>query len=170
MVLLIGQVPRSHSEREAFQEIDFRRMYGEMAKWVGQIDEEARVSEYINRAFQLAISGRPGPVVLALPEDMLRARAAPADIASAVEIEPHPGAEDMETLRKLLGKAKRPLMILGGAGWDQDACDNIQTLAEANDLPVSVTFRCQDRFDNNHGNYAGDLGSGPNPKLHQQQL
>ena len=168
LVLLIGQVPRGHSEREAFQEIDFRRMYGEMAKWVGQIDDEARVSEYVNRAFHLAISGRPGPVVLVLPEDMLCARAAPADIAPAAEIQPHPGAEDMETLRKLLGQAKRPLMILGGGGWDQDACDDIRAMAQANGLPVSVPFRCQGRFDNNHDHYAGDLGSCPNPKLHQR--
>ncbi|MCH8236895.1 MAG: thiamine pyrophosphate-binding protein [Proteobacteria bacterium] len=168
MVLLIGQVARGHAEREAFQEMDFRRMYGEMAKWVAQIDDEARVAEYINHAFHLAISGRPGPVVLALPEDMLRARAAPAAITPAAEIQAHPGAGDMETLRGLLSKAKRPVLILGGGGWNAEACGQIQALAEANDLPVAVTFRCQDRFDNTHPNYAGDLGSGPNPKLHER--
>ena len=168
MVLLIGQVPRGHAEREAFQEMDFRRMYGEMAKWVAQIDDEARVAEYINHAFHLAISGRPGPVVLALPEDMLRARAAPAAITPAAEIQAHPGAEDMETLRGLLSKAKRPVLILGGGGWNAEACGQIQALAEANDLPVAVTFRCQDRFDNTHPNYIGELGSGPIPKLHER--
>ena len=161
MVRLIGQVARGQAEREAFQEVDFRRMRGEMAKWVAQIDDEARVAEYINHAFHLAISGRPGPVVLALPEDMLRARAAPAAITPAAEIQAHPGAEDMETLRGLLSKAQLPLLILGGGGWNAEACGQIQALAEANDLPVAVTFRCQDRFDTTHPNYIGELGSGP---------
>ena len=116
MILLIGQIARDHTEREAFQEIDYRRMFGEMAKWVGQIDDEARVAEYLSHAFYRAQAGRPGPVVLALPEDMLTARAAPATITAAVEIQAHPGADDMQALNELLGKAKRPLAILGGGG------------------------------------------------------
>ncbi len=165
LILLIGQVPRGHSEREAFQEIDYRRMFGEMAKWVAQIDDEARVAEYISHAFHRAQSGRPGPVVLALPEDMLRARAAPAALEAAAETQAHPGPEDLEALAKLLAKAKKPLAIIGGGGWNDKACEDFRAFAEANALPVAVTFRCQDKFDNTHACYAGDLGVGPNPKL-----
>jgi len=165
VILLIGQVARDHSEREAFQEIDFRRMFGEMAKWVGQIEDEARVGEYISHAFHLAQSGRPGPVVLALPEDMLRARTSPVAIKRAAETQPHPGPANMEKLRGLLEKADKPLAIIGGGGWDAKACDEFQAFAEANGLPVAVTFRCQDKFNNTHPCYAGDLGVGPNPKL-----
>lgn len=168
LILLIGQVPRGHSEREAFQEIDYRRMFGEMAKWVAQIDDEARVAEYISHAFHLAQSGRPGPVVLALPEDMLRARAAPAALEAAAETQAHPGSDDLEALGKLLAKAKKPLAIVGGGGWNDKACEDFRAFAEANTLPVAVTFRCQDKFDNTHACYAGDLGVGPNPKLKER--
>lgn len=165
LILLIGQIARGHTEREAFQEVDFRRMFGEMAKWVGQIDDEARIAEYLGHAFHRAQAGRPGPVVLALPEDMLTARAAPPAITPAAVIQAHPGDDDMETLRRLLGEAKRPLAILGGGGWDAQACADFQAFAEASDIPVAVAFRCQDRFDNTHPCYCGDLGVGQNPKL-----
>ncbi|MEE9316794.1 MAG: thiamine pyrophosphate-binding protein [Rhodospirillales bacterium] len=165
LILLIGQIPRAHTEREAFQEIDYRRMFGEIAKWVGQVDDETRVAEYVNHAFHLAQAGRPGPVVLALPEDMLSARSNPADLAPAAEIQAHPGAGDMKALAGLLKKAERPLAIIGGGGWNEEACRDFQNFAEGAGLPVAVTFRCQDKFDNNHACYAGDLGVGPNPKL-----
>jgi len=165
LILLIGQIARDHTEREAFQEIDYRRMFGEMAKWVGQIDDEARVAEYLSHAFYRAQAGRPGPVVLALPEDMLTARAAPATITAAVEIQAHPGADDMQALSELLGKAKRPLAILGGGGWDAQACEDYRAFAEASEIPTAVTFRCQDRLDNTSASYCGDLGVGQNPKL-----
>jgi len=165
MILLIGQIARDHSEREAFQEIDFRRMFGQLAKWVGQIDDETRVAEYMSHAFHHARAGRPGPVVLALPEDMLRARAVPAALSPAVEIQAHPGNADMSRLHDLLENAKRPLAILGGGGWNDQACKDFQAFAEANAIPVCVTFRCQDRIDNTHSSYCGDLGVGQNPKL-----
>jgi len=165
MILLIGQIARDHREREAFQEVDYRRMFGQMAKWVGQIDDESRVAEYMSHAFHRAQAGRPGPVVLALPEDMLRARTAPGAFAPAVEVQGHPGEADMSQLRSLLENAKQPLAILGGGGWNDQACKDFQAFAEANEIPVSVTFRCQDRIDNNHPSYCGDLGVGQNPKL-----
>ena len=165
LILLIGQIARDHTEREAFQEIDYRRMFGEMAKWVGQIDDETRVAEYLSHAFHRAQAGRPGPVVLSLPEDMLKARTAPAAITKAPEIQAHPGDDDMEVLNGLLGKAKRPLAILGGGGWDAGACEDYRAFAEAFELPTAVTFRCQDRLDNTSPSYCGDLGVGQNPKL-----
>ncbi|MDA1091170.1 MAG: thiamine pyrophosphate-binding protein [Proteobacteria bacterium] len=165
LILLIGQIARDHTEREAFQEIDFRRMFGEMAKWVGQIDDEARVAEYLSHAFHRAQAGRPGPVVLALPEDMLKARAAPATITKAAEIQAHPGADDLQALSDLLGNAKRPLAILGGSGWDVQSCIDFRAFAEAFEIPTAVTFRCQDRIDNMSPSYCGDLGVGQNPKL-----
>jgi len=165
LILLIGQIARKHTEREAFQEIDFRRMFSEMAKWVGQIEDEARVAEYLSHAFHLAQAGRPGPVVLALPEDMLKGRATPATITKAAEIQAHPGGDDMQALSALLSQAKRPLAILGGGGWNVQACEDYRAFAEAFEIPTCVTFRCQDRLDNTSDSYCGDLGVGQNPKL-----
>ena len=165
LILLIGQVARSHSEREAFQEVDFRRMFGELAKWVGQIDDEARVAEYISHAFHRAQAGRPGPVVLALPEDMLTARATPVALEPAAEVQAHPAAADIEALESMLAGAKRPLAIIGGGGWNAQACDDFRAFAGAFELPVAATFRCQDKIDNTHPGYCGDLGVGQNPKL-----
>ena len=165
LILMIGQVGRGKSDREAFQEIDYRRMFGQMAKWVAQIDSAARVPEYMNRAFHTAMSGRPGPVVLALPEDMLKESAAAIALEPAPAIEAHPGGDDMETLRGLLEAARRPLLMLGGSGWDAKACQNIQRFAESNGLPVCVSFRSQDLFDNTHPHFIGELGLGVNPKL-----
>jgi acetolactate synthase-1/2/3 large subunit len=165
MILLIGQVGRGMQEREAFQEIDYRRMYGQMAKWVAQIDDAERIPEFMARAFTVATSGRPGPVVLALPEDMLRDRVAVEDAAPYRPNLAHPGPEDMAQFRALLAKAKRPLLILGGTGWTPQGLADIRAFAEANMLPVAVSFRRQDRFDNSHAHYAGDVGIGINPKL-----
>ena len=165
MILLIGQVGRGMIEREAFQEIDYRRMYGQMSKWVTQIDRAERIPEFMARAFSVATSGRPGPVVLALPEDMLREGVAVEDAAAYRRAVAHPGAADMAHLRTLLSQAERPFMVLGGAGWSAAGVADIQAFAEANSLPVGVSFRRQDRFDNTHPNYAGDVGIGLNPKL-----
>ena len=165
MVLLVGQVARDQAEREAFQEIDYRRMYGQMAKWVAEIDIADRIPEYISRAFHTAMAGRPGPVVLALPEDMLRDATtnAAADIAHVVEA--HPGADDMARLRAMLAAAERPLAIVGGGAWDAQTSADFQAFAEANGLPVGTSFRCQDYFDNRHSNYVGHVGIGVSPTL-----
>ncbi len=165
MILFIGQVGNDFVDREAFQEIDYRRMYGQMAKWVAQIDRADRVPEYIARAFQIATSGRPGPVVLALPEDMLTAVAAVADTRRYQPVQASPSAAQIAQVRALLAGAKQPLVLLGGGGWNAQACADLQTFAEANHLPVSCAFRFQDLLDNAHPNYVGDVGIGINPKL-----
>ncbi|MGH6882812.1 MAG: thiamine pyrophosphate-binding protein [Hypericibacter sp.] len=165
MILFIGQVARDQVEREAFQEIDFRRMFGPMAKWVAEIDDAKRIPELVSQAFHRAINGRPGPVVIALPEDMLTDRVAVADAGPYKPVQAHPGADEIAQLRGLLGAAKRPFVILGGGGWNAQAVADIKQFAEANDLPVGCSFRCQDLFDNRHRNYAGDVGIGINPAL-----
>lgn len=165
MILFVGQVARSMADREAFQEIDYRRMFGQMSKWTAQIDDPARVPEYVSHAFHLAQSGRPGPVVLALPEDMLCERTTGSEIAPARRIEAHPGADDLAVFHDLLAKAERPLAIIGGSGWTADACAAFQSFAEIHRLPVACAFRFQHLFDNNHANYVGDVGIGINPAL-----
>ena len=165
MILFIGQVGRDLIEREAFQEIDYRRMFGQMAKWVAQIDQPARIPEFIGRAFQTATSGRPGPVVLALPEDMLRERALAPEIARYSPVQAHAGADELAQLQQMLAEAERPLAILGGGGWDGEACADFARFAESFDLPVTAAFRCQDYCDNDLPHYAGDVGIGLNPKL-----
>jgi acetolactate synthase-1/2/3 large subunit len=168
MILLIGQVGTDFVEREAFQEVDYRRMYGQMAKWVASIDRAERVPEYLSHAFHCAMSGRKGPVVLALPEDMLTQTAVAADTDPYQEVVAHPGAGDIAKLRAMLAAAERPLVILGGTGWNAKACADLRSFIEANGLPAGCAFRFQDLFDNTHANYAGDIGIGVNPKLAQR--
>ena len=168
MVVFIGQVPNEFAEREAFQEIDYRRMYGQMAKWVAQIDRVERIPEYVSRAFHTALAGRPGPVVLALPEDTLFSEAAVADAPKHHVVRPAASASDIEKLKQLLDKAQRPFVILGGGGWDRAATKKLQAWIEASGLPAGTSFRCQDLFDNRSANYAGDVGIGINPKLAQR--
>jgi acetolactate synthase-1/2/3 large subunit len=165
LILFIGQIDNEYAEREAFQEIDYRRMYGQMAKWVAQIDRPERVPEMVSHAFHLAVSGRPGPVVLALPEDMQTATAVVADTARYQRVAAHPGADDMNRLRDMLAQAQRPFVMLGGGGWTKQACDDIRAFAEANALPVGCSYRCQDLIDNRHPNYVGDIAVGLNPAL-----
>jgi acetolactate synthase-1/2/3 large subunit len=165
MILFAGQVARDQAEREAFQEVDFRRMFGPLCKWVAQIDDPARIPELVSQAFHRAVGGRPGPVVIALPEDMLTDHAEAEDVAPYKIVQAHPGVADLEAMRGLLGNARRPLMILGGGGWTAAAVDNIRLFAEANHLPAGTSFRCQDLFDNAHPNYAGHVGIGIDPAL-----
>lgn len=165
MILLIGQVARDMISREAFQEIDYRRMFGQMAKWVDQIDDAARIPEYISRAFHTATSGRPGPVVLALPEDMLVDPCHPSKTVHYRRTETHPGAEQIAELRQSLKAAKRPLVLIGGGGWSVQAAVDVAAFAATNDLPVACSFRCQDYMNNDHPNYVGHLGIGADPGL-----
>ncbi|MGF6769718.1 acetolactate synthase-1/2/3 large subunit [Paraburkholderia sp. GAS199] len=169
MILLIGQCAREHLDREAFQEIDYRRMFGQMAKWVAQIDDPKRIPEYLSHAFHTATSGRPGPVVLSLPEDVL------SDACDAVAGAPRyhrvaasPSTAQIEQLRVLLEGAQRPMMIAGGSGWTPAACADLQRFVENWQLPVGLAFRFQDTLDNEHPNYAGDVGLGINPALAQR--
>ena len=165
MILFIGQVGSDVVEREAFQEMDYRRMFGQMAKWVAQIDRADRIPEYISHAFHIAISGRPGPVVLSLPEDMLVSQAVATDAQPYARVKAHPGMADMDRMREMLAQAERPLVILGGGDWSAGACDDIRAFIEANNLSASCSFRRQDLLDNRHPNYCGDVGIGISPAL-----
>jgi acetolactate synthase-1/2/3 large subunit len=166
MILLIGQCAREHLDREAFQEIDYRRMFGQMAKWVAQIDDARRVPEYLSHAFHIATSGRPGPVVLSLPEDMLSDACPVVPGAPAYHrVAASPSTAQIEQLRQLLEAAKRPMVIAGGSGWTPEACADLQRFIENWQLPIGLAFRFQDTLDNDHPNYAGDVGLGINPAL-----
>jgi len=165
MVVLVGQVARHQIDREAFQEVDFRKMFAPLAKWVTQIDMAERIPELINQAFQVATSGRPGPVVLALPEDMLRDRRAATISGPYRPVRAHPGTADLAELLRLLAAAERPMMLAGGSGWTDDACRDIADFAQANDLPVCCSFRRQDIVDNRLPCFVGDLGTGASPAL-----
>jgi acetolactate synthase-1/2/3 large subunit len=168
MVVFVGQVGNDFVEREAFQEIDYRRMYGPLTKWVAQIDRAERIPEYVSHAFHAATSGRPGPVLLALPEDMLFSEAAVADAPRYRTPRAAPAPSDMKELERLLAGARRPVVLVGGGGWSSRATDTLREWAEAAGVPVAASFRCQDFLDNRHSNYAGDLGIGANPKLAQR--
>ncbi len=165
MIVLIGQVARDQADREAFQEIDYRRMFGQMAKWVAEIEDTSRVPEYMSRAFQTALAGRPGPVVLALPEDMLSEKADAPETRPVTIARPGVAAADIEKFRTRLSKATRPLLMVGGGGWTAAATKALTRFAEANNLPVSCAFRRQDAFDNTHPLYAGHVGIGADLKL-----
>ena len=165
MILFIGQVGGDVVEREAFQEMDYRRMFGQMAKWVAQIDRAERIPEFLSHAFHVAVSGRPGPVVLSLPEDMLVSQASVADARPYARVKAHPGSFAMEQMREMLDQSSRPLVILGGGDWTASACADIRSFVEANNLPAACSFRRQDLFDNRLANYCGDVGIGIGPKL-----
>ena len=165
MVLFIGQVERGHSDREAFQEIEYRRFLEPLCKWVVQIDDPARIPELVSQAFHRACSGRPGPVAVALPEDMLVEETDVADAGPYTAVAPGVAGNVMPELRSLLAGARRPLVIAGGGGWSVQASKDLARFVESNALPTAASFRCQDRLDNTHPCYAGDLGLGIDPKL-----
>lgn len=165
MIVLIGQVGLDMMDREAFQEMDYRQVFGQMAKWVAQIDDPARIPEYISRAWRTALSGRPGPVVLALPEDMLTQKVVTADLIPQNLPAPAPQPSAIEDLGARLAAAKKPLMLVGGPGWSADIARDAIAFAERMGLPVVTSFRCQDYIDNDHPNYVGVLGIAPLPKL-----
>ncbi len=169
MILFIGQVASDQRDREAFQEMDYRQMFGPgtlgMAKWAAQVDSAERLPEYVARAFHTAMQGRPGPVVLALPEDMLTTPISAPVLPRAEPAQAWPAPGGLRTLRERLLAARRPMVIAGGSGWDAEACLALQRFAENWQLPVGCGFRFQDTFDNRHPLYAGDVGIGLNPKL-----
>ena len=165
MIMFVGQVGREMRDREAFQELDYRAVFGTMAKWATEIDDPSRIPEIVSRAFHTACNGRPGPVVIALPEDMLRDRVSVADAAAFAPVENWPGADDINRLQKLLGEAKRPVVLIGGSRWTEQASAALMRFAERFALPVATTFRRGHLFDAMHRCYAGDFGIGPNPKL-----
>jgi len=165
MLLLVGQVPRDLRGREAFQELDVPAVFGTMAKWAAEVDDAARVPELVARAVTVSVSGRPGPVVLGLPEDVLAAKAAVADARPAAAVQAHLSAADLSELRELLAEASRPLLLAGGPGWTGAAAADLRAFAEASRLPVAVSFRSQDVLDNRSPSYAGPLGNSADPAL-----
>ena len=165
MIVFVGQVGTDMADREAFQEIDYRRMYGSVAKWAVQIDRPERIPEYVAHAYRVAMSGRPGPVVVALPEDMLAATADVADAPHVEAVAAAPSADDLVRAERMLRDARAPLAIVGGRRWDAAARDALRRFAEVAELPVACAFRHQDLLDNAHPNYAGDVGIGINPRL-----
>ena len=165
LVVLVGQVGGDFVDREAFQEVDYRRMYGSMVKWVAQIDRAARIPEYVAHAWRTALSGRPGPVVLALPEDMLTTQADCADPPRVDAVSASPDTAQIAAVHAALANARTPLVIVGGSRWDAPACARLRQFAERWRLPVGCAFRHQDLFDNRHPNYAGDIGIAINPRL-----
>lgn len=165
MILFVGQISRSMRGREAFQEVDYRAVFGPLAKWAVEIDEAARIPEIVSRAFRVAMQGRPGPVVIALPEDVLSEIATVPDAPAVEPAETWPGLSDMMRLQRLLWAAKRPVMILGGTRWNERAIASVERFAERFDLPVAVSFRRQMLFPADHACFAGDIGFSANPKL-----
>jgi acetolactate synthase-1/2/3 large subunit len=165
MILFVGQIERGMREREAFQELDYRAAFGPLAKWATEVDDPARFPEIVSRAFHVATSGRPGPVVIALPEDVLTEVAQVADAPRYQEIETHPAPSQMAELQELLHGARNPVALLGGSRWSPVAAERFVRFAERFALPVACTFRRQMLFPADHGCYAGDLGLGVNPSL-----
>ncbi len=172
MILFIGQVASDQRDREAFQELDYRQMFGPgtlgFAKWVGEVQDADRLPEYVARAFHTALQGRPGPVVLVLPEDMLTQFTTAPVLPRVQAAQSYPSPAALVELRERLLAAQRPLVIAGGGGWTAESCAALQEFAESWQLPVGCAFRFQDLFDNRHPLYAGDVGIAINPKLAQR--
>jgi acetolactate synthase I/II/III large subunit len=165
MILFVGQIERGARGRDAFQEVDYSATFRSLAKWATEIDDPARIPEIVLRAFHVATSGRPGPVVIALPEDMLLETAHALDPYPFKPVHTFVGQEQLDELHSRLTAAERPVVILGGSGWDARAVDDFVHFAERFGLPVAVSFRRQMLFPATHPNFVGDLGLGPNPKL-----
>ncbi|MBU3730693.1 MAG: thiamine pyrophosphate-binding protein [Beijerinckiaceae bacterium] len=165
LIMFVGQIENGMRGRGAFQEMDYRAFFGSTAKWVTEIDDPARIPEIVSRAFHVAMQGRPGPVIIALPEDVLIETAAVAAGPRVEAIEIWPGQTQMAELQKRIWAAKKPIMILGGSGWSEKAVKSVERFAERFEMPVVTSFRRAMLFNGDHHNYAGELGIGPNPKL-----
>ena len=165
MLLFVGQIAREFRGREAFQEVDIEAMFGTLAKWAVEITDPARIPEIVARAIRVATQGRPGPVVISLPEDMLTEEATVPDAPVVESAETWPALADMMRLQKMLGRAKRPLAIVGGSRWSEKSCASLRRFAERFDLPVIASFRRQSLFPGDHDCYAGELSLGANPKV-----
>ncbi len=165
MILFVGQVERENRGRDAFQEMDYRAFFGGMAKWVAEVNEPDRMGEMVGRAFATALAGRPGPVVLSLPHDMLPLASSSPDAPLVQALETAPGDEQMAALDQLLAQSSRPMLILGGGRWSETALAGIARFCERFGVPVCTAFRRAHLFDPLHPNYAGDLGLAANPRL-----
>jgi acetolactate synthase I/II/III large subunit len=168
LIMFVGQVPRAHRDREAFQEVDIDAMFAPLAKWTATIDAPARIPEYVSRAYRVATAGRPGPVVLTLPEDVLTETADAPDAPDVVDerpARPAPAATQLARVRELVGRAERPLVVAGGGGWSERAATDTVALCESWGVPLATAFRCQDYVDNGSPAYCGTLGLGIDPRL-----
>lgn len=165
LILIVGQIPFAETDRETFQEVDYRRMFGSVAKWVTQIDDAARIPELMAHAFDVATSGRPGPVVIAISEEMQKARVAVPDIGPAEVAPASPSPAALDKMLALLDAAERPLVVLGGSRWSAETRRTIRAFCVARDLPVAVAFRRQSLYDCTLPNFAGDLGVGADAGL-----
>ncbi len=165
MIMFLGLPGEKHEDREAFQEIETKQLFSSFVKWAAVIRSTARIPEYVSHAYHAAKNGRPGPVVLGLPEDMLSSVGEASDAKAARFAQPAPSTGDMEELKAALAKAKRPVMIIGGPGWSRDIQRSIEAFAEQYDMPVAAAFRYQDYMDNRHANYVGHAGIGLDAKL-----
>ena len=165
LVLIIGQIPFEETDRESFQEVDYRKMFAPLAKWVTQIDDAARIPELMAHAFDVATSGRPGPVVVAISEEMQKDLVSVPDIGPAAVLPPHPAPDAIDRLMGLLARAQRPLAVVGGGGWTAAGRADIRDFLVANDIPTAVSFRRQGLFDGTLPNFVGDLGVGADATL-----
>ncbi|MBL6856494.1 MAG: thiamine pyrophosphate-binding protein [Rhodobacteraceae bacterium] len=165
MVLFIGQVDSSQRDREAFQEVDYKKMFTPLAKWVAEIDKTERIPEYVSRAFSVAVSGRPGPVILSLPEDILFAKSNVIDAPKIKPLRQMVSEIDVKEIITKLKNASNPFIIVGGSGWSLEASKSLGKFAKSLGIPVGTSFRCQDYLNNYHPNYVGDVGIGINPEL-----
>ncbi|MFL9811833.1 thiamine pyrophosphate-binding protein [Stutzerimonas sp. VN223-3] len=165
LLVFVGQVPRGFQEREAWQEVNVKALFGSVAKWASDIQEAERLPEYVSRAFATAQSGRKGPVVMGLPEDLLYQQLNRVELERSPGVQSYPAPRDVLSLLALMAEARRPLAIFGGSGWTPESRQQLQHFAEIHGLPVVTAFRRQDRFDNGSPNYAGDAGLGMNPQL-----
>lgn len=165
VILLIGQISTRRRHREMFQEVDYQQFFGGMAKWVAEIDTTERIPEMMSRAWHVATSGRPGPVVLALPEDTLQQQSGVESNIAVQQTETYPGAMQLEQMQGLIEQSRQPLAIVGGSRWSEEASLQFTRFAERFGLPVACSFRRQMLFDHSHPNYAGDVGLGINPAL-----
>lgn len=165
MIVLVGLVNTADRDKEAFQEFDIKQMFGSLSKWQAVIDQPERISEYISRAWHVAMSGRPGPVVLGLPEDVLFPETSEQHLKIISKTHIVPSNSDIANVKEMLSKAERPLIIMGGGMWSEQGLKDIASFSSASHIPVVTSFRRQDVFDHNHGNYIGELGTSSNPEL-----
>ncbi|MEA2935879.1 MAG: acetolactate synthase large subunit [Variibacter sp.] len=168
MILIIGQVPRAYRGREAFQELNYTRVFADMTKWVGEIERADLIPEYVSRAFHIATQGRPGPVVLSVPEDVLGEESGVPDAVAVRPVEASPTPAQMQEVRSLLQAATRPLVIVGNLGWTVSAAERFKEFVTKSDIPVIAGFRSQDVLDNRSDKYIGDLSLGGSPALRQR--
>src|SRR5579875_1710671 len=165
LILFVGLIPRGHRDREAWQEIDIAGVFGPMSKWAATVDDPARIPEYVGRAYRVALAGRPGPVVLGLPEDMLAETVDVCDGAPHQIVRPAPPPAVLSRVRDMVARAERPLVVVGGGGWSERAAADTAALCESWGVPIAVAFRCQDYIDNRAPSFAGTLGLGVDPVL-----